>query len=147
MAIAVNSPVAISRVNAPPSARMARTSERARRLGGRVLEEDRAQVVLADMVVDHHPRPGELADHPGHLAELTPGREIEDHQHLAVGQVGRGDLGPEVLEQRPVRVEEIVPGRGQARVHHADVLAPLAQEPGQADLRAEARRRPGARGS
>src|SRR3712207_7579660 len=40
----------------------------------------------------------------------------EDHQRLAVGQVGRRDPRAEVLEQRPLRVEEIVPRRGRARV-------------------------------
>ena len=137
IAIAVNSPVEISRVNDSPQGSDGADEDGAGRLGGRVLEEDRAQVVLADMVIDHHPRPGEVADHPRHVAELTPGRKIEDHQHLAVGQVGRGNLGPQVLEQRPVRVEEIIPGRCEACVDHPDVLAPLPQKPGHSDLRAQ----------
>ena len=43
-------------------------------------EEDRAQVVLADVVVDDHPRAAEIADEPRHVAELVPRREVEDHQ-------------------------------------------------------------------
>ena len=99
MAIAVSRPVATSRVNVPPRALDRPDDQRAGRLGRRVLEEDRPEVVLADVVVDHHPGARELADPARHVAELAPGREVEDHDHLAVGQVGRLDVRAEVLEQ------------------------------------------------
>ena len=74
-------------------------------LRGRVLEEDRSQVIVADVMIDHHARPGEVTDEIRHVAELVPGREVQDHQDFAIGEGGGGDLLPEVLEQAPVRVE------------------------------------------
>ena len=47
---------ATSGVNEPPSARMARMTRMPGRLGRRVLEDGRPQVVLADVMVDHDPR-------------------------------------------------------------------------------------------
>ena len=50
------------------------------------LRNGRPQVVLADVVVDDHPRAGEAADEIGHVAELVPCREVEDDRDLAIGQ-------------------------------------------------------------
>ena len=111
--------------------------QRPGRLGGGVLQENGPEVVLADVVIDHHPGAFEVADPARHVPELAPGREVEDHDHLAIGQVRRVDVRAEVLEQGAAGVEVIVPRRGPARVDDADVLPLLAEEPRHADLRAE----------
>ena len=58
MAIAVTSPAATSGVYVAPQRGNRLHDEHAGRLGGRILENGRPQVVFADMVVYDHPGPG-----------------------------------------------------------------------------------------
>ena len=136
IAIAVSRPVATSGVIVPPRALDGAHDQGPGRLGRRVLEVDRPEVVLADVVVDDHLRSREAADVTGHVAELAPGREVEDDRRPRDPPgPPADDCRPEMLEERPVRVEEVVSGRRRAGVDDADVLPLLPEQARHADLR------------
>ena len=74
------------------------------------------QVVLADVVVDDHPRPGKSPDELGHVAKLVPRRKVEDDDHLAIGEFARAwTRCAEMLEQGLVRVEKVIARGRRAR--------------------------------
>ena len=57
--------------------------------------------------------------------------------NLAIGEVFRLYLGPQVLEERALGVEEVIPGGRPARVDDPDILPFLAEQPRHPDFRAE----------
>ncbi len=89
------------------------------------------------MVVQDQPGAAKPAHEFGHVAKLAPAREVENHQRLAVRQIGRGPIRAEMLEEFAVRIEKVVTGRDMTDVDHPYILALLPQDARHTDFRAE----------
>ena len=137
IAIAVSRPLATSGVIEPREGDDGAHDEDPGRLGSRVLEHGRSHFVPANMMIDHDPPARETADVFGHVAELVPGRQVEDDRDFTIGQLRRLDVRSKVLEESRLGIEEVVAGRRGTRVHHPHVLALLAQQARHAHFRTE----------
>ena len=135
--MAVSSPVATSRVKVAFRAVTADSTRVPVASADVSLMNVRSQVVLADVMIDHQPGPRECSDEIRHVAELAPGREIENQRHLAIGQLVGMDRLAEMFEQRTLGIKKVVSGRCGTDVDHTHVLALLPEQSRHADLGTE----------
>jgi hypothetical protein len=73
-----------------PQANLINNSRRG--LGGGVFKPHVAEVVFADVVVDHNDPVSHRFGHVSHRSELGPGAGIEHYEQIAVGEIGRPHL-------------------------------------------------------
>ena len=103
----------------------------------RVLESQRLQIVLADVMIDDDLPRRAGPDHVGHRPQLRPGAGIQDHEH-----VGHGGSSPTArsrprAQNPPLGIDESQIGRRRLTVDDQHLFAERIQHARHAQLAAQ----------